>query len=79
MWIWNIGLLLTAGGLATKGTLQVLGSPMADSAALAGPSGLGHVLLTVGFVLLFLALGRRIRDDRSVRGEPAQAVSAGRS
>lgn len=63
VWIWNIGLVLTAGGLATKGTLQVLGSAAAESPALAGISGMGHILLTVGFVLLFLVLGRRIRDN----------------
>ena len=61
LWAWNIGLVLTAAGMAVKGTLQVLGSAVADSPALAGVAGLGHIVLTVGFVLLFLALGRRIR------------------
>ena len=64
IWIWNVGLVLTAGGLTTKGTLQVIGSPIAESPALAGVSGMGHILLTVGFLLLFLMLGRRIRDTR---------------
>lgn len=64
LWIWNIGLTITASGLAVKGTLQVLGSPVAYSPALAGVSGLGHILLTVGFVLLFLVLGRRIRQTQ---------------
>ncbi|SDS68800.1 DUF2871 domain-containing protein [Microlunatus soli] len=69
LWIWNIGLLITVGGLTTKGTLQVLGSAAAESPALAGISGMGHILLTVGFLLLFLTLGRRIRDDRSAAAE----------
>lgn len=81
LWIWNIGLVLTASGLATKGVLQVFGSAMAHSPALAGVSGMGHILLTVGFVLVFLVLGRRIRDDRAsehgagmtAAAQPAQA------
>lgn len=64
LWVWNIGLGLTAGTLAVRGALQVLGSPAADSAALAGIAGLGHITLTVGFVLMFLVLGRRIRLSR---------------
>lgn len=67
--IWNGGLLITAAGLTIKGILQVLGSVAADSPALAGISGMGHILLTVGFVLLFLILGRRIRNDRNAGGE----------
>ena len=72
VWVWNIGLVLTAGGMAVKGTLQVLGSAAADSPALAGVSGLGHIVLTVGFVLLFLVLGRRIRHTQ----EPAATTAA---
>lgn len=74
LWVWNIGLVLTAAGLTTKGTLQVLGSPIAYSPALAGFSGMGHILLTVGFVLLFVVLGGRIRADHPERAadlEPA--------
>lgn len=72
LWIWNIGLTLTAAGLAVKGTLQVLGSPAAYSPALAGMSGLGHIVLTVGFVLAFLVLGRGIRRAQPDE-EPATA------
>ncbi len=64
VWIWTIGLVLTAGAMAVKGSLQVLGSAAADSSALAGVSGLGHIVLTVGFVLVFLVLGRRIRHTQ---------------
>jgi hypothetical protein len=62
VWTWNIGLALTIGGLAVKGILQVAGSASADAPALAGISGTGHIVLTVGFVVLFLVLGGRIRD-----------------
>jgi hypothetical protein len=75
VWIWTTGLALTAAGLAVKGTLQVLGSPAAESPALAGASGLGHILLTVGFVLLFLVLGQRIRHGRIEQtGRPVVAA-----
>jgi hypothetical protein len=74
LWVWTAGLTLTAAGLTIKGTLQVLGSPAADSPALAGTAGMGHILLTVGFVLLFLVLGRRIRHDHS---EQTQRHDAG--
>ncbi len=77
VWIWNIGLVLTAGGMTVKGTLQVLGSASAESAALAGVSGLGHVLLTVGFVLVFLVLGRRIRDLQAVESGTESAFADG--
>lgn len=75
VWVWSIGLVLTAGGLATKGTLRVLGSATAYSPALAGVSGLGHILLTVAFVLLFLVLGRRLRDDRADQSSDHEASS----
>lgn len=72
VWVWNVGLVLTAGGMAVKGTLRVLDSAAADSPALAGVSGLGHIVLTVGFVLLFLVLGRRIRHAQ----EPAATTAS---
>lgn len=73
-WTWNLGLLITSTMLAVKGSMQVLGTAGADSPALAGISGTGHILLTVAFVLLFLALGSRIRMPRagSVVVEPAE-------
>lgn len=57
---WNAGLVITVGMLITKGTLQVLGSGVADSKALAGIAGLGHILLAGSFVLLFVILRRAI-------------------
>jgi hypothetical protein len=72
LWLWNGGLALTAAGLAVRGTLQVLGAAAADSPALAGASGLGHMVITAAFVLLFLVLGRRIRLDAT---DPAASAS----
>ena len=80
VWAWNAGLVLTIGALAVKSSLQVAGSASADAPALVGVAGTGHIVLTVGFVLLFLILGGRIRDTAraSVDFGPA-AQLAGRS
>ena len=59
--VWNVGLAVTVGMLTTKGLLQVLSPESADSAALAGVAGLGHITLAAGLVLLLLALGRSLR------------------
>ncbi|GAA3354959.1 DUF2871 domain-containing protein [Saccharopolyspora gregorii] len=57
-WTYNAGLLVTTGGMAVHGTRTVLGEP--TGAALAGASGLGHVLLTVGLACLFTAIHRTL-------------------
>jgi nitric oxide reductase large subunit len=56
VWVWQVGLALTTGGMLLKGSLQVLDSPSAGSPALAGVSGLGHITLTAAFILLFVGL-----------------------
>lgn len=66
-WVWQAGLVLTTGGMLVKGVLQVLGSDAADSAALAGVSGLGHMVLTGAFVLLFVGMGRVVRQVEAER------------
>ncbi|GAB3079668.1 DUF2871 domain-containing protein [Intrasporangium mesophilum] len=78
MWTWNVGLALTVAGLTVKGILQVTGSAAATSPALAGISGLGHILLTVAFVLFFLVLSARVRADEA-HTVGAETVEAARS
>ena len=56
----NVGVLLTGIMMIVKGCLQVLGNSFADSPMIAGMSGLGHMSVTAGFVLLLLMLGTRI-------------------
>ena len=72
-WVWQGGLALTTAGMLAKGVLQVLGDDAADSAALAGISGLGHVALTVAFVLLFVGLGRVVTRTDADRRLPRVA------
>ncbi len=55
---WDAGLALTFGSLVVKGTAQVLALDWATSKALAGVSGLGHMVLAGSFVLLMLVVLR---------------------
>lgn len=59
--LWHAGVILTAGMQVFKGTLQVLGSEAATSKAIAGVSGLGHMILTAMLVVLFIVLGKRLK------------------
>ena len=61
--LYHVGLLVTAGALIVRGTLQVVASNP-TSMAFAGVAGLGHILLTVAFVMLFLALRGAVRNAR---------------
>ena len=63
----HAGLILTASMLTVHGTMQVLGK--GDSPAISGIAGIGHILITVAFVLFFLAL-------RAVVAAPAKPVAA---
>lgn len=58
--VYNAGLLLTGTMMIVKGSLQVLGNAFATSPMIAGFSGLGHMTLTAAFILLLIALKKRI-------------------
>lgn len=60
--MWQVGLAVTFGMLVVKGTLQVLGNDVAQSPALAGIAGLGHIVLTFAFFLLFAGIGAAVRE-----------------
>ncbi|MNI73959.1 hypothetical protein D3C73_1300070 [compost metagenome] len=57
-WIYNAGLVLTSAMLVWHGCLTVLGRD--SSAMISGIAGIGHILLSAGIVLLFLALRKRL-------------------
>ena len=59
-WVYNLGLLLTATMMTIIGTRTVLG--LSNGPALAGPAGMGHILLTVAFALLLIMIGRRVHE-----------------
>jgi nitric oxide reductase large subunit len=66
-WLYNIGLVVTAALMTVNGILHVL--DLETSKALAGISGSGHIIMSAGLVLLFIALGKRI----SARPAPVTA------
>lgn len=53
-WVYNVGLIWTGGFLTFNGTNTVLGNT--TGAAIAGISGMGHIILTVALVLFFICL-----------------------
>jgi hypothetical protein len=57
-WTYNVGLIWTAGFMTFNGTNTVLGNSV--SSAVAGMSGIGHILLTVALILFFLCLRSRL-------------------
>ncbi|MEU5849069.1 DUF2871 domain-containing protein [Saccharopolyspora shandongensis] len=57
-WFYNSGLALTAAMMLVHGTLTVLGNE--SSAAISGIAGLGHILITLGLIHLFLALRKAL-------------------
>lgn len=59
-WTYNAGLVVTIGLMALIGTQQLLGNSHI-SGMVAGISGVGHILLTLGFGFFFAALGERLK------------------
>ena len=58
-WVYNAGLVLATSMMTIKGVMQLDGP--VDSKALAGISGMGHIMLTIGFVFLFIALIKQVK------------------
>jgi len=58
LWVYNIGVPLTAVMLAVRGVFQVLGTPLAagTDAAVSGIAGTGHILSGAGIILLLVSL-----------------------
>lgn len=57
-WLYNAGLVLTSAMMIWHGSLTVLGQE--SSGMIAGIAGIGHILLSAGMILLFLALRTRL-------------------
>lgn len=58
LFLYNIGVPLTAIMLAVRGITQVLGTSLSAgaNASISGVAGIGHILTGVGFIMFFLAL-----------------------
>lgn len=69
-WTFNIGLLVTVVMQAVRGVLTLDGQdPATTSAAIPGIAGLGHIVLTVGLVALFVALRAAVAERSKAAGE----------
>lgn len=62
MWIYNIGVPLTAVMMLVRGVTQVLGLSLSSalSASISGIAGIGHILNGVGIVLLLISLKKTV-------------------
>lgn len=58
LWLYNSGVILTAAMLIWHGSLTVLGEE--STKMIAGIAGLGHMLITAGMIVLFVALRRAV-------------------
>lgn len=65
-WLYNVGVILTAGMMVWHGSLTVLGQQ--SNAMIAGIAGLGHIALSVSLVLFFLALRKKVAAGKAVTG-----------
>lgn len=63
-WHYNGGLILTAVMMLIIGMGDVAGQ--ATTPMLAGISGLGHIIITVGIAFFFVALGKRLNAPDKV-------------
>jgi len=72
-WLYNAGLVLTAGMMLWHGSLTVLGQE--STAMIAGIAGLGHILLTAALIVFFVALRRAVleRMPGTAASEPLAA------
>lgn len=63
---YNIGVVITAAMLFLRGLTEVMdwGDNKALDASISGIAGVGHIVLTVGFVFMYITLKRAI-DNRA--------------
>lgn len=74
-WTYNVGLVMTAAIMVVHGMMQANGTTEV-SAAIPGIAGLGHILLSVGMVLLFLALRTRLFGSKNHLNEAPDLLAA---
>ncbi|QIM19552.1 DUF2871 domain-containing protein [Leucobacter coleopterorum] len=66
-WLYNAGIVVTVSMMLWHGSLTVLGEP--SSAAISGIAGIGHILLTAGMIVLFVALRRAVAPSKHTKPE----------
>lgn len=73
-WLYNAGVILTSGMLIWHGMLTVLGEE--STKMIAGIAGLGHMLITAGMIVFFVALRRAVLGRTPASGELAETNAA---
>ncbi|MCP9208625.1 DUF2871 domain-containing protein [Streptomyces cucumeris] len=71
-WFYNAGIAVTVGMMGVHGCLTVLDDDV--PVVVPAVAGAGHILLTVGLILLFVLLGKRLKEpagERPVAEEPS--------
>lgn len=64
-WVYSAGLLISTGSMLANGVLTLSGEE--TGSAIAGIAGMGHMILTVGFGLLFGALGASVLSKENTK------------
>ncbi|MEU4498335.1 DUF2871 domain-containing protein [Streptomyces sp. NPDC023998] len=68
-WFYNAGIAITVLMMLFRGTQTVLGNHVPE--AVSWIAGLGHIILTVGLILLFVLLGKRLNEPvKTGPGDP---------
>lgn len=70
----NIALVWTIGFMAANGIVHTMGNGDAWGPMWSGMAGLGHILLTIAFIMFFRILGKRIRRVEIDDAKAAAAV-----
>ncbi|MFD9353975.1 DUF2871 domain-containing protein [Streptomyces sp. NPDC060031] len=74
-WCYNAGIAITCLAMVYRGTQTVLGNTVPEGFAMV--AGLGHIVLTVGLILLFVLLGKRLKAAEPTEPtEPTEATQA---
>src|SRR5699024_8489576 len=73
-WLYNAGVILTSAMLIWHGSLTVLGEE--SNNMIAGIAGLGHMLITAGVIVFFVALRRAIKQHTPTTNTAAEPVNA---
>lgn len=64
MWVYNIGVPITAVMLTVRGIFQINGTELSSAAdaAISGIAGIGHILTGIGIILLIISLKKLAKD-----------------
>ncbi len=65
LWVYNIGLNITGAGLFARGLSDTAANPVSRSLdmSISGVSGIGHILLGTGILLMLTAVMRSLRSE----------------